>query len=179
MTQKQLNSPRNVGLCSYSTQDNTKNSIGKEFSAEEIRDIIISNIKNQRYSGFENDDNIISGIKKFCYMYLDDTTVVDEMTIDSLEYSLKYLEALFNKYNALQDSLSVKYYSWPSTELAQTIDEFTLTGDKSAFVYEIIGGKLAKDLTSIIDIVSFCYGIVRLSIKTKKERTKFSTPDND
>lgn len=162
----------NVGLGSYHGKDCTNTSIGKVYSPNEIREIMMNNLRGHYYNDQESDDNVLNGIKQYCYRYLDQETVAKELDIQTIDNALNFLNKYFEELNALQSSLELKYYSWPFTEMAQSIDEFTLSANKQAIVLEVVEGKLCKDVTTALDLVSFCFGIMRLMKKSKEKYTR-------
>ncbi|UOK16732.1 hypothetical protein [Vibrio phage phiKT1024] len=129
----------------------------------------MNNLRVHYYNDQESDDNVLNGIKQYCYRYLDQETVAKELDMQTIDNALNFLNKYFEELNALQSSLELKYYSWPFTEMAQSIDEFTLSANKQAIVLEVVEGKLCKDVTTALDLVSFCFGIMRLMKKSKEK----------
>ena len=131
----------------------------KEFSQDEIREIIFDKLRNRSYIEEEQADNILNGIKQVCFSYLynDEISLIEDSDIQN---ALNFLAEKMNHYNKLKESLKIRHYSWSMTEFAQSLDEYILSGDRHGSVHENIDGKLAKDLSSTLELLSFCYGVM-------------------
>jgi hypothetical protein len=57
--------------------------------------------------------------------------------------------------------LDLKDYSWQLTEIKQTTDEYILSGCLDNVCNEIIGAKLSKDITITLELIKFCYVILK------------------
>lgn len=149
-----------IGIDSYSEVSSEENSLGKEFTQEEIRDIIFHNLRNHVYKKEEEIDNILYNIKNVCFLYLADNNYIDNLNIQDVANTLCFLDEQLEYLESTQESLDVISYSWPFTEVAQGIDEFILHGTKDAYVHELINGKLAKDISNAQDLLKFSLGIM-------------------
>lgn len=138
------------------------NSMGKEFTQDEIRDIIIKQNKDGKYSEKENFDHILNGIKRDCFLFLDNIEHADSITEQSIMYAMEFLNREFNRCKDLQSSLNIPYFSCGFTELHQTVDELMLAENEDRVIHEVVGWKLAKDISSLIDNISFCIGTLRM-----------------
>lgn len=131
----------------------------KDFDSDEIQRIIFDKLRNERYKE-EEEDLILVGIKNISLAYLLNDQMPEVSKNDILD-GMSFLSRKYHYLKHMEKALSLKKYSWPLTEFAQSVDEYILSGDKDKHVNEIIYGKLSKDITNAIDIVSFCYGVLK------------------
>lgn len=141
----------------------------KPFNADEIQKVIYQNLNDSVYEKNEADDRIIAGIKLFCFKFLQDNDHAMLIDMETTESSIDFLSAKIDHLEKVKKALNVKTYSWPLTEVSQTIDEYILAEDGSKLVYEQIYAKLLKDVNGALDLVSLCYGIM---INVKRYRIK-------
>lgn len=131
-----------------------------KMTQDEILNIIYLNIKNKVYDSEGTDDSILLEIKQFCFEYLSNPHTVAIPPVGHLTASIAFLSIKFQEILEIQKALEIENYSWPFTEIAQALDEYTLAETLDTKVHEVLKGKISKDTSNALDTLGFCYGIL-------------------
>jgi len=132
----------------------------REFTKEEILDIVQDIATSGGYVNEEKQDKLIHEIKILCLLYLDDPSTIKYIDIDYINALDEFLISKYSELRTIRKKLDIPGYSWPLSEVAQSMDEFLLNNIKDAYVNESIRGKLAKDFGTALDTIRMCKGII-------------------
>lgn len=127
------------------------------FSQDQIRETVIQKTKDGGYSTFEEKDNKLNAISEFCFLYLYNDKLPDQNTVNF------YLNFLANEYTYLtnmKEKLKLKHYCWALTEFEQSVNEFILSENADSLVHETVTGKMSKDISTALEKVILCNGIL-------------------
>lgn len=136
-------------------------------SSDDILEIILLNIKENIYFKEETDDELFFKIKNLCFLYLNNSTNINNVSNEELLLIFNFLIRKFIETHNLKKNLKIKNYFWPFTEITQSLDEYMLSEDIYKNTIDTIYIKITKDINNTLDYLGFCYGIIN---KIKQER---------
>lgn len=119
------------------------------------------------YDKEELEDQILREIKTVCFDYLRDSKNIDTVTDEELFVSYDFLINKYEEIQNIKEGMKIKSYSWPFSEIAQSLDEITISSSTKSKSTEYTTVKLTKDINYLLDEIGFCYGIIN---KIMKER---------
>jgi hypothetical protein len=133
----------------------------KNFDRDDTQSVIYQNAKNGQYQSIENEDHCFNKIKELCIDYVDSGAELEHAELEAIDAALNFLNEKTIDIIKLKESLELSDYSWQLTEIKQTTDEYILSGGLNNICNEIIGGKLSKDITITLELIKFCYVILK------------------
>lgn len=133
----------------------------KNFDRDDTQAMIYQSAKNGQYQSTEEEDSCFNSIKELCIDYVESGVELPSAELEHVNAALLFLNEKTKGIVKLKESLKLSSYSWQLTEIKQTTDEYILSGGLNHICNEIIGGKLSKDITITLELIKFCYVILK------------------
>ena len=111
------------------------------------------------------EDEVLKGIKKFCLSYLDDRSVIQDITSAELLEMRTFLNNSYSEAMQMKEALQLKNYSWPFMSIAKGVDSITMAQNLNDLTTEETKFVLTKDINSLLESLAFCYGILEMVIQ--------------
>lgn len=119
------------------------------------------------YSSEKEDDEVLSQIKNFCLLYLNDPRSIDSVSDDELFAMHTFVLVKFNDVKSLMNSLNINQNVYSFAELSKIIDDITLSDSIYSKSERSNLFLLTSKVNYLVDTMSMCYGILK---KIGKER---------
>jgi len=141
-------------------------------SANNVDDLLNQLGKNNgkvllEYPEETNNDKILNEIKNICFEYLEEESLVDNISTDNF---LLFYEFLLEQYKVI-DSLMVSFAMDetfnPLTEVHMQLDTITLNG-LEAKSQTLAIDELHSKVNSTLELISFCYGVISRILKERE-----------
>lgn len=136
-----------------------------------IMEISVDNdfLKQFEYNEEKIQDELLKEIKLWCFNYLFEPETYEKKTLDEISKYSWFLLEKFNYYKKLKKSLKIKNYPWAIAEISSLLDGLTLSSSIDDYTSEKYINLITKDINHIIEMISFCHGIINLYIREMQQ----------
>lgn len=113
-------------------------------------------------------DKYLTDIKVLCFMFLDNKKNIKHITDNKIIELYEYIYSQYNEISSLRESLKVKTYYAPYTEIFKNLDNMINSDNLLCSQQKLSFIELTKDINYLEDTLSFCFGILCLIIQDRK-----------
>lgn len=123
------------------------------------------------YHSEKEEDKLLNEIKKICFGYLIDKTIMDDLGDDELFSMRSFLVVKYEDMEKLKNSFQLKSYFPSFIDISNMMDVITLSDSIYSSSEQKNLRLLAKDINSIMESLSICFTIVD-KIYQKRNKVK-------